>query len=282
MICMNFRNILLKAKEGKYAIPQFNINNLEWAKYILEECEKEKSPVFLGVSTGAAKYMGGYNTVVSLVKGLIKDLNISIPVMIHLDHASTKEDCIKAIDAGFDSIMIDASSLSLNDNISLTNEVKNYSKNQLIEAELGKIGGTEDGLTSDIYYTNTNEAVTFVSETNIDMLAPALGSVHGIYKGEPNINFDVMREISTKTNLPLVLHGGSGLSTEILKNAIACGIVKINFNTELQIAWHKSVIDFINNNKEAYDPRKVISAGEKSLKKVVSEYISILGSKNKG
>lgn len=279
---MNFRNILLKAKEGKYAIPQFNINNLEWAKYILEECEKEKSPVFLGVSTGAAKYMGGYNTVVSLVKGLIKDLNISIPVMIHLDHASTKEDCIKAIDAGFDSIMIDASSLSLNDNISLTNEVKNYSKNQLIEAELGKIGGTEDGLTSDIYYTNTNEAVTFVSETNIDMLAPALGSVHGIYKGEPNINFDVMREISTKTNLPLVLHGGSGLSTEILKNAIACGIVKINFNTELQIAWHKSVIDFINNNKEAYDPRKVISAGEKSLKKVVSEYISILGSKNKG
>lgn len=279
---MNFRDILKKAKEEKYAIPQFNINNLEWAKYILEECKKEKSPVFLGVSTGAARYMGGYNTVVNLVKGLIKDLNISVPVMIHLDHASKKEDCIKAIDAGFDSIMIDASSLSFNDNIELTNEVKNYSKGQLIEAELGKIGGTEDGLTSEVYYTNKDEAVTFVSQTNIDMLAPALGSVHGIYKGEPNINFEVMQEISTNTNMPLVLHGGSGLSADVLKNAIACGIVKINFNTELQIAWHKSVVEFINNNKEAYDPRKVISAGEESLKQVVSEYISILGSKNKG
>jgi len=279
---MNFSKVLSKAKEEKYAIPQFNINNLEWAKYILEECEKEKSPVFLGVSTGAAKYMGGYNTVVNMVKGLVKDLNITIPVMIHLDHAKTYEDCIKAIDAGFDSIMIDASAKSLEENITTTNEVKAYSNGQLIEAEIGKIGGTEDGMTSSIYYTNTDEANTFVNSTNIDMLAPALGSVHGLYKGEPNINFSVMQEISTTTNKPLVLHGGSGLSEDILKKAIACGIVKINFNTELQIAWHKSVVKFINNNKEAYDPRKVISSGEESLKKVVSEYISILGSKNKG
>ncbi len=279
---MNFSDVLNKAKQEKYAIPQFNINNLEWAKYILEECEKEKSPVFLGVSTGAARYMGGYNTVVNMVKGLIKDLNITVPVMIHLDHASKKEDCIKAIDAGFDSIMIDASSLSLEENIKITNEVKAYSNNQLIEAELGQIGGVEDDMTSDGFYTNVVEAVTFVTNTNIDMLAPALGSVHGIYKGEPKINFEVMLDIYNKTNKPLVLHGGSGLSKEILKKSIECGIVKINFNTELQIAWHKSVLEFINNNKEAYDPRKVIASGEQALKNVVSEYISILGSKNKG
>ena len=279
---MNFYDVLKKAKEEKYAIPQFNINNLEWAKYILEECEKEKSPVFIGVSTGATKYMGGYNTVVNMVRGLEKDLNITVPVMIHLDHASKKEDCLKAIDAGFDSIMIDASSYPLEENIQITNEVIAYNKDKIFEAEIGQIGGTEDGMTSSIYYTNTDEANTFVNSTNIDMLAPALGSVHGLYKGEPNINFSVMQEISTTTNKPLVLHGGSGLSEDILKKAIACGIVKINFNTELQIAWHKSVVKFINNNKEAYDPRKVISSGEESLKKVVSEYISILGSKNKG
>lgn len=279
---MNFWNVLNKAKEEKYAIPQFNINNLEWAKYILEECEKEKSPVFLGVSTGAAKYMGGYNTVVNMVKGLIKDLNITIPVMIHLDHAKNYADCVKAIDAGFDSIMIDASNLTLEENIKTTNEVKAYSTTELIEAEIGKIGGSEDGISTSLYYTNAIEANEFVSKTDIDMLAPALGSVHGLYKGDPNINFEVMKEISSTTNKPLVLHGGSGLSEEILKEAIACGIVKINFNTELQIAWHKSVVDFINNNKEAYDPRKVISSGEIALKQVVSRYISILGSKNKG
>lgn len=279
---MNFQEILNNAKENKYAIPQFNINNLEWAKFILEECEKEKSPVFLGVSTGAAKYMGGYNTVVNLVKGLIKDLNITVPVMIHLDHAKTKEDCIKAIDAGFDSIMIDVSSLSLEENIRITNEVTKYGSKQLIEAELGQIGGIEDDMSSDIFYTNTDEAQFFVENTNIDMLAPALGSVHGVYRGEPNINFKVMKEISLSTNKPLVLHGGSGLSSEILKRSIECGITKINFNTELQLAWHKSVKEFINNNKEVYDPRKVISSGELALKEVVSDYISILGSKNKG
>jgi len=214
---MNFYDVLKKAKEEKYAIPQFNINNLEWAKYILEECEKEKSPVFIGVSTGATKYMGGYNTVVNMVRGLEKDLNITVPVMIHLDHASKKEDCLKAIDAGFDSIMIDASSYPLEENIQITNEVIAYNKDKIFEAEIGQIGGTEDDMTTNAFYTNCEEAEYFVSKTNVDMLAPALGSVHGIYKGEPKINFEVMEEIARKTNKPLVLHGGSGLSTEIIK-----------------------------------------------------------------
>ena len=278
---MNFKDILLKAKNEKYAIPQFNINNLEWAKYILEVCEEEKSPVFLGVSSGAAKYMGGFNVVVGMVKGLIKDLNITVPVMLHLDHATTFELCKAAVDAGFDSIMYDGSKYDYEENIKVTNEVKKYLKGQLLEAEIGKIGGEEDGLASDIFFTTLNEAEDFISKTNIDMLAPALGSVHGIYKGKPNIKTDIMKEISDSTNMPLVLHGGSGIPEETLKDAVANGIVKANFNTELQLGWHEEVLKFIKENENVYDPRKVISSGEEGLKKVAREYIRILGSKGK-
>lgn len=278
---MNVREILLKAKNEKYAIPQFNINNLEWAKYILEVCEEKKSPVFLGVSSGAAKYMGGFNTIVGMVKGLIKDLNITIPVMLHLDHATTFDLCKSAADAGFDSIMYDGSKYDYEENIRITNEVKNYLGDQLLEAEIGKIGGEEDEIASELYFTSLEEAEDFISKTNIDMLAPALGSVHGIYKGEPDIKIDIMNEISSKTNMPLVLHGGSGIPEETLKKAVANGICKANFNTELQLGWHKEVVKFVENNKDVYDPRKVISSGEEGLKNVAREYIRILGSEGK-
>ena len=278
---MNIKEVLLKAKNEKYAIPQFNINNLEWAKYILEVCEEEKSPVFLGVSSGAAKYMGGFDVVVGMVNGLKKDLNITVPVMLHLDHATTFELCKNAVDAGFDSIMFDGSKGSYEDNIKITNKVKNYLKGQLLEAEIGKIGGEEDGIANELYFTSLEEAEDFISKTNIDMLAPALGSVHGIYKGEPDIKLDIMKEISDKTNMPLVLHGGSGIPEETLKTAVENGICKANFNTELQLGWHKDVLEFVENNKEVYDPRKVISSGEQGLKNVAREYIRILGSKGK-
>ena len=278
---MNFREILLKAKNEKYAIPQFNINNLEWAKYILEVCQEEKSPVFLGVSSGAAKYMGGFDVVVGMVRGLIKDLNITVPVMIHLDHATTFELCKEAVDAGFDSIMYDGSKYDYEENVRVTNEVKKYLKGQLLEAEIGKIGGEEDGLANELLFTTLEEAQDFLSKTDIDMLAPALGSVHGIYKGEPNIKIDVMKDISVKTNMPLVLHGGSGIPEETLKKAVESGIVKANFNTELQLGWHEDVVKFIKENENVYDPRKVISSGEQGLKNVAREYIRILGSKGK-
>ena len=278
---MDVRKILLKAKTEKYAIPQFNINNLEWAKYILEVCEEEQSPVFLGVSSGAAKYMGGFNVVVGMVNGLKKDLNITVPVMLHLDHATTFELCKQAVDAGFDSIMFDGSKDTYENNIKVTNEVKSYLKGQLLEAEIGKIGGEEDGIANDLYFTSLEEAEDFISKTNIDMLAPALGSVHGIYKGEPDIKIDIMKDISEKTNMPLVLHGGSGIPEETLKAAVANGICKANFNTELQLGWHKDVIKFVEENKNVYDPRKVISSGEQGLKNVAREYIRILGSKGK-
>ena len=278
---MNFRELLIKAKNEKFAIPQFNINNLEWAKYILEVCEEEKSPVFLGVSAGAAKYMGGFNTVVGMVNGLKKDLNITVPVMLHLDHSPSFELCKEAVDSGFDSIMFDGSKMEYEDNVRTTNMVKDYLNGQLLEAEIGKIGGTEDGLTNELCYTSVEEAKDFISKTNIDMLAPALGSVHGIYKGEPNIKTDVMKEIVGETSMPLVLHGGSGIPEETLKEAVNSGIIKANFNTELQIGWHEDVIKFVENNKDVYDPRKVISSGEEGLKKVAREYIRILGSKGK-
>ena len=278
---MNFKDLILTAKNEHFAIPQFNINNLEWAKYILEVCEEEKSPVFLGVSQGAAKYMGGFNTVVGMVNGLKKDLNITVPVILHLDHASTYELCTQAVDAGFDSIMFDGSKYNYEENISLTNKVKSYLNGQLFEVEIGKIGGQEDDIATEEYFTSLSEASDFINKTNIDMLAPALGSVHGIYKGEPNIKVDIMKEISDQTKMPLVLHGGSGIPEDTLKKCIENGIVKINFNTELQIEWSKNVRKFINENPSVYDPRKVISSGEEQLKNVVRRYINILESKDK-
>jgi len=180
---VNSINMLQKAKNEKYAVPQFNINNLEWTKYILEECEKNNVPVILGVSEGAAKYMGGFFVVSSMVNGLIKDLGITIDVCLHLDHGSSIESCKKAIDSGFTSVMIDASKYPLDENIRITKEVVDYAheRNISVEAEVGHIGGNEDGISSDIYHATLEECVE-LSKTGIDSIAPALGSVHGLTK----------------------------------------------------------------------------------------------------
>jgi len=274
--------ILIKASINGYAIPQFNINNLEWTRFILEECEKNNSPVILGVSEGASKYMGGYEVVVNMVKNLMKNLGITIDVVIHLDHGSSFESCKKAIDAGFTSVMIDASKYEINENIKITKDVVLYAKENgvSVEAEVGHVGGTEDEITSDLKYATLEECFKLVSETGINALAPALGSAHGLYKGEPKLDFIRMKEIKEELNMPLVLHGGTGIDDEKIKKAISCGINKINFNTELQVAWTKSVRDFLNNDLDVYDPRKVIKSGEESLKEVVKNKIILLGSNN--
>lgn len=279
----NMNNMLLKAKENKYAVPHFNINNLEWTRFILEECEELKSPVILGVSEGAIKYMGGYNVVADMVKALVTSLNITIPVALHLDHGSDFENCKKAIDAGFTSVMIDASKHSLEENIRITKEVVEYAKkyNASVEAEIGHIGGEEDGVNGGILYADTNECIKLVNETKINALAPALGSVHGLYKGEPNLEFNLMKEIGTKTNMPLVLHGGTGIPEHQIKKAIECGTTKINVNTELQIAWTKGVREFLNNDDKTYDPRKVIKSGETSMKQAIKDKIELFSSLNK-
>ena len=279
----NMNNMLNKADSGKYAVPQFNINNLEWTRFILEQCQELNSPVILGVSEGAIKYMGGYKTVSNLVKSLISDLNITIPVALHLDHGSSYESCVKAIDNGFTSVMIDASKYPLEENINITKQVVMYAKdkNVTVEAEVGAVGGEEDGMANELAYAKVEDATKLVNDTNIDFLAPALGSVHGIYKGEPKLDFERMVKIHELTKLPLVLHGGSGIPDELIKKAISCGITKININTELQLAWSKAVRLFLNENIEVYDPRKVIKSGEKALKEMVAEKVNLFGSNSK-
>lgn len=280
---MNMEEMLKKAQSGKYAVPQFNVNNLEWAKFILEECEANKSPVILGISEGAIKYMGGYKTVANMLKALISDLKITIPVAIHLDHGSSVESCLSAISAGFSSVMIDASRNSLDLNIELTSKVVKvaHKYSVTVESEVGTISGSEDGITGSETFATIEECMAMYNKTKIDALAPALGSVHGLYKGEPNLQFKRMVEISNKIPTPLVLHGGSGIPDDKIREAINCGITKINVNTELQIAWAKDVRHFLATDSRTYDPRKIIKAGEKGLKKTVREKILLFGSNEK-
>ncbi len=278
---VNFIDIMQKAKENHYAIPQFNINNLEWAKYILEECEELQVPVILGVSEGAAKYMGGNDVVVAMVKGLMKDLNITIPVVLHLDHGSSFETCKKAIDAGYTSVMIDASKYELDENIRITKEVVDYAHERgiSVEAEVGHIAGTEDGVTAEELHATLEECKAIYEGTGIDSLAPALGSVHGIYKGEPNLNFERMQQVNEALPIPLVLHGGTGIPADKIEKAIACGISKINVNTDFQMAWTAAVRKKLEEDKEVYDPRKVIGSGEQAIKDKAKELVELFKTK---
>lgn len=274
---VNSKEMLLIAKEKHYAVPQFNINNLEWTRYILEAMNELKKPVILGVSESAISYMGGYKTVVTLVTSLIEDLKIEIPVCLHLDHGTTTESCIKAIDAGFTSVMIDASKYPLESNIKLTKQVVDYAHkyNVTVEAEVGHIGGTEDNITSEIENARLEECMIITEKTGIDSLAPALGSAHGLYQKEPNLDFDTMKQISSNLEIPLVLHGGTGIPREQIIKAIECGINKININTELQIAWYNDVKEFIKNNPNIYDPRKIIKSGQAAIKRQVYEKVEM-------
>ena len=285
MPLVNMCNMLNKAKAGKYAVGQFNINNLEWTKTILETAQANNSPVILGVSEGAAKYMGGFETIVGMVKGLMKYLNITVEVAIHLDHGSSFESCKKAIDAGFTSVMIDGSHHPLEENIKMTKEVVEYahSKGVSVEAELGTVGGNEDGVIGGIKYADCGECVKLCQEAGVDALAPALGSVHGPYKGEPVLGFDEMEEIGKATNMPLVLHGGTGIPDEKIQKAISCGTCKINVNTECQLAFNKLLREWIADPKNAnqYDPRKILGPAAKGIKAAVTEKMNVFGSVNK-
>ena len=278
---VNFVEMMNNAKKGHYAIPQFNINNLEWTKYILEQCNEMKVPVILGVSEGATKYMGGYKAVASMVRGLIESLNIEIPVCIHLDHGTSYESCKKAIDAGYTSVMIDASKHELHENIRITNEVVDYAHERgiSVEAEVGHIAGQEDNISAESLNATLEDCQILYENTHIDSLAPALGSVHGFYKGEPNLDFETMELINNNLPIPLVLHGGTGIPNDKIAKAISCGISKININTDLQVVWTKAVREFLNTDEKAYDPRKVIGSGEKAMKKRIEEIVTLFKTK---
>ena len=285
MPLVNMIDMLNKAREGKYAVGQFNINNLEWTKTILETAQKNNSPVILGVSEGAGKYMGGFDTVVGMVKGLVKDLGITVDVVIHLDHGSSFEKCKQAIDAGFTSVMIDGSHHPIAENIAMTKEVVDYAhaRGVSVEAEVGTVGGNEDGVIGGIKYADLNECVRLVKEADVDALAPALGSVHGPYQGEPVLGFVEMEAIGKATDKPLVLHGGTGIPDDKIRRAIACGTCKINVNTECQLAFNKLLREFVADEKNAkvYDPRKILGPASKGIAAAVNEKINVFGTANK-
>ncbi|MET3211057.1 UNVERIFIED_CONTAM: fructose-bisphosphate aldolase class II [Paenibacillus sp. PvR008] len=282
MPLVSMTDMLNKALEGKYAVGQYNINNLEWTQAILGAAEEEKSPVILGVSEGAARHMGGFYTVVKMVEGLIHDMKITVPVAIHLDHGSSFEKCKEAIDAGFTSVMIDDSHSPIDKNIETTKKVVEYahSKGISVEAEVGMVGGQEDDVVGDVMYAKLDDCLRIVNETGIDTLAPALGSVHGPYKGEPNLGFKEMEEICNAIKLPLVLHGGTGIPTHDIKKAISLGTSKINVNTENQIVFAKVVREVLAEKPDAYDPRTFIAPGREAIKQTVIGKIREFGSNN--
>ncbi|WP_394238627.1 class II fructose-bisphosphate aldolase [Niallia oryzisoli] len=284
MPLVSMTEMLNKAKSEGYAVGQFNVNNLEYAQAILQAAEEEKSPVILGVSEGAGRYMSGFKTVVKMVEGLLEDLKITVPVAIHLDHGSSFEKCKEAIDAGFTSVMIDASHHPFEENIATTSKVVEYahSKGVSVEAELGVVGGQEDDVVADgVIYADPKECEELVKRTGIDALAPALGSVHGPYKGEPNLGFKEMEEVRNATGVPLVLHGGTGIPTKDIQKAISLGTAKINVNTENQIESTKRIREILDADKEVYDPRKYLGPAREVIKATVIGKIGEFGSSGK-
>lgn len=284
MPLVSMKEMLEKAKAEKYAVGQFNINNLEFTQAILQAAEEEKSPVILGVSEGAARYMGGFKLIVAMVKELMDEYHVTVPVAIHLDHGSSFEKCVEAIQAGFPSVMIDGSHLPLEENIALTKRVVDvaHALDVSVEAELGRIGGEEDDvIVAEEAYAIPAECERLVQETNVDCFAPALGSVHGPYKGEPKLGFKEMEEVRNLTNVPLVLHGGSGIPLKDIQKAISLGTAKINVNTENQIAATKAVRAFMDEKKEVYDPRKYLAAARMAIKETVIGKMRDFGSSHK-
>ena len=277
LMLVNSKKMLKEAKKNKKAVFQFNINNLEWTRYILEECDKLKVPVILGVSEGAIKYMGGYNVVAALCYSLISDLNIKTDVCLHLDHGSSLESCKMAIEAGFNSAMIDGSSLPFDENVELVKEVVSLAKNQdvAVEAEIGSMGSIDTNGLKKGTNTTLEDCVNFVTETGIDSVAASVGTVHGIYKGELNIDYKLIKSLADELLVPLVLHGGSGLSNETLKKCVESGITKININSDIQESWSLEVKKYLQENPDVIDPRKIIGSGKEAIKSVVASKINI-------
>jgi fructose-bisphosphate aldolase class II len=284
MPLVSMTEMLNKAKKEGYAVGQFNLNNLEFTQAILLAAQEEKSPVILGVSEGAARYMAGFKTIVKMVEGLMEDYKITVPVAIHLDHGSSFEKCKESIDAGFTSVMIDASHHSFEENIAITSKVVEYAhaKGVSVEAELGTVGGQEDDVVAEgVIYADANECVELVKRTGIDCLAPALGSVHGPYKGEPHLGFKEMEEIGKLTGVPLVLHGGTGIPTKDIQQSVSLGTAKINVNTENQIASAKTVREVLAAKPNEYDPRKYLGPARDTIKATVIGKIREFGSAGK-
>ena len=281
------KEMLTKAREGHYAVGQFNINNLEWTKAILQTAEEMKSPVILGVSEGAGKYMCGYKTIVGMVEGMIEGLGITVPVAIHLDHGSY-EGAYKCIEAGFSSVMFDGSHYPIEENIAKTRELVEVcaSKGLSLEAEVGSIGGEEDGVVGGGEVADPKEC-KMIADLGVTMLAAGIGNIHGKYPANwTGLNFEVLAKISEEVgNMPLVLHGGTGIPAEMIKKAISLGVSKINVNTECQLSFAAATRKYIEEGKDlqgkGFDPRKLLAPGVEAIKATVREKIELFGSAGK-
>ena len=279
--------MLTKAKEGHYAVGQFNINNLEWAKAILLTAEEMKSPVILGVSEGAGKYMCGYKTIVGMVEGMIEGLGITVPVALHLDHGSY-EHAYKCIEAGFSSVMFDGSHYPIEENIAKTKELVAVcnEKGLSIEAEVGSIGGEEDGVIGGGEVADPKECA-MIAGLGVTMLAAGIGNIHGKYPANwKGLNFEVLAKISEECgDMPLVLHGGTGIPADMIQKAISLGVSKINVNTECQLAFAAATRKYVEAGKDlegkGFDPRKLLAPGVEAIKATVREKIELFGSANK-
>ena len=284
MALVSAKEMLQKAKAGHYAVGQFNINNLEWTKAILLTAEECKSPVILGVSEGAGKYMTGYKTVVGMVNGMLEELNITVPVALHLDHGSY-EGAKKCIEAGFSSIMFDGSHLPFEENVEKTEELVAIcnEKGMSIEAEVGSIGGEEDGVVGMGECADPQECKA-IADLGVTMLAAGIGNIHGKYpENWAGLQFDVLDDIQKLTGeMPLVLHGGTGIPEDMIKKAISLGVSKINVNTECQISFAEATRKYIEAGKDlegkGFDPRKLLAPGAEAIKATVKEKMEIFGS----
>ena len=281
------KEMLTKAKAGKYAVGQFNINNLEWTKAILLTAQECNSPVILGVSEGAAKYMCGYTTVVGMVNGMIKELGITVPVALHLDHGSY-DACYKCIEAGFSSIMFDGSHYPIEENVAKTSELVKVcrEKNMSLEAEVGAIGGEEDGVIGAGECADPDECKK-IADLGVDMLAAGIGNIHGKYPANwKGLSFETLAAVSEAVgSMPLVLHGGTGIPEDMIKKAISLGVSKINVNTECQLSFAAATRKYIEAGKDlegkGFDPRKLLAPGAEAIRDVVREKIDLFGSANK-
>jgi len=287
MPLVNAKEMLDKAKAGHYAVGHFNINNLEWTKAILLTAEELKSPVILGVSEGAGKYMTGFKTVANMVKAMIEELKITVPVALHLDHGSY-EGCYKCIKAGFTSIMFDGSHYPIEENVAKTKELVNvaHSLGMSIEAEVGAIGGEEDGVIGMGECADPAEC-KMIADLGVDMLAAGIGNIHGKYpENWAGLSFETLDAIQKETGtMPLVLHGGTGIPEDMIKKAISLGVAKINVNTECQLAFQEATRKYIEEGKDlegkGFDPRKLLAPGTEAIKAIVKAKMELFGSVGK-
>lgn len=281
------KEMLDKAKAGHYAVGHFNINNLEWTKAILLTAQENNSPVILGVSEGAGKYMGGYKTIVGMVNGMLEELKITVPVALHLDHGSY-EGAIECLEKGFSSVMFDGSKYPIEENVEKTKDIIRRAKalGASVEAEVGAIGGEEDGVLGGGEVADPEECQR-IAELGVDMLAAGIGNIHGVYPANwKGLNFDVLADIQKRTGtMPLVLHGGTGIPDDMVREAIDLGVSKINVNTECQLVFAAATRKYIEENKDqqgkGYDPRKLLKPGFEAIKEKVKEKMILFGSVDK-